>query len=78
MSSYDMTAWDFLKELNKTCQFMSRERTGRASNSELKRWIQNKCLSIDGNRVQFDEIITFPLDDVWLFPRKRVSLGHFS
>jgi len=69
-----MTAWELLRDLNTVCHFMSRERTGRATNSELKRWCQNKAVSINGKRVQFDEEIEFPVTEMFLFPKHRVTL----
>ncbi len=69
-----MTAWGFLRELNTVCHFMSRERTGKASNSELKRWCQNQAVSINGERVKFDQEISFPITEMHLFPKHRVTL----
>lgn len=70
-----MTAWDFLKSIHSACQFMSRERTGKASNSELKRWLQNKSVIINGKRPAFDDDIDFPITQMVLFPKKnRVTL----
>ena len=69
-----MTAWGFLRELNTVCHFMSRERTGKATNSELKRWCQNQAVSINGQRVKFDDEIQFPITEMYLFPKHRVTL----
>ena len=69
-----MTAWDFLKELNTVCCFMSREKTGRATNSELKRWFLNKAVSINGERMKFDQEVKFPITKMFLFPKNRVTL----
>jgi len=70
-----MTYWDFLKELNTVCHFMSRERKGKATNSELKRWLQNKAVQINGERPKFDDEVDFPIASMVLFPKKnRVTL----
>lgn len=69
-----MTAWDFLKDLNTVCHFMSRERSGPATNSELKRWFQNQAVAINGKRYKFDEEIEFPVTEMYLFPKHRVTL----
>lgn len=69
-----MTAWEFLRELNTVCFFTSRERSGKASNSELKRWCQNQAVSINGGRVKFDQEIEFPITSMFLFPKKKVTL----
>lgn len=70
------TAWDFLKDLHEVCSFQTREgkKVGRASNSELKRWIQNKALIINSETVAFDEDLDFPLISVKLFPKNPVTL----
>lgn len=69
-----ITAWDFLKQLNETCHFMSRERTGKATNSELKRWCQNQAVSINGVRVRFDQPVVFPITEMFLFPKRKITL----
>ena len=66
--------WEFLMDLNSVCHFMSRERTGKASNSELKRWIKNQALVINGERVKWDEVMDFPITSVVLFPKNPVTL----
>ena len=72
-----LTAFEYLKNLHEVCQFQSREggRTGPASNGELKRWIKNHVLIINGFRVSDpDELIDYPIFHVWLFPKHRVTL----
>ena len=69
-----MTAWDFLKELNQVCHFMSKERSGPVTNSELKRWCQNQAVSINGERVKFNQEIEFPIREMFLFPKNRITL----
>ena len=69
-----MTCWQWLMDINKVCSFMSRERSGKASNSELKRWIQNKALVINGETVEWNEAMDFPLISIVLFPRNPVTL----
>lgn len=71
-----MTALDFLKSLHAVCHFQTREgkRAGRASNSELRRWIQNKAFVVNGEKVDWDEPMDFPINSVVLFPKNPVSL----
>ena len=68
-----MTAWEFLRDLNTVCHFQTREgkKVGAASNSELKRWIQNKALIINDSAVLWDEPIPFHLHKVTLFSKER-------
>jgi len=70
-----MNAWTFLTTLNTVCHFTSRERTPQqATNSELKRWCQNKAVEIDGRRVGWDEEILFPISRVVLFPKSKTKV----
>lgn len=71
-----MTAWSFLRQMASIYHFHSRERpaTGRASNSELKRWIQNKALIVNGETVAWDEPMDFPVFSVVLFPKHPLTL----
>ena len=70
-----MTAWEYLRELNEYCSFMSRERTGKATNSELKRWLQNQSVLLNGRRIKWNEQVDFPVYELVLFPKKsRVTV----
>jgi hypothetical protein len=72
-----MTAFQFLMNLHSVCHFQMREgkRVGRASGSEVKRWIQNKAVVINGEHVAPDELIDFPVFSLVLFPKgSRVTL----
>lgn len=66
-----MNAWEYLMELNQVCFFMSREREGKASNSELKRWCKNQALTIDGVKVKWDQELAFPITTCTLFTKKK-------
>lgn len=66
-----MIAWEYLRELNTVCHFMSREREGKASNSELKRWLQNQSVQINGVRMKWDQEVIFPVNDFVLFPKRN-------
>ena len=71
-----MNAWEFLIDLNKVCNFQTREgkKFGTASNSELKRWCQNKAIVINGVRVNWDQEINFPINSFILLPKNLVTL----
>jgi len=71
-----MNAWAFLRNLHEVCSFQTREgkKTGKASSSELKRWIQNKALLINGETVTPDEKLDFPIFSVVLFPKNPITL----
>lgn len=70
------TAWQFLTELHRSCRFQTREgrKIGAASSSELKRWIENGALVVNGEKVAWDERIDFPVNSVVLFPNHPVTL----
>ncbi len=71
-----MNAWQFLISLHEVCRFQTREgkKVGTASNSELKRWCQNKAFIINGESVAWDEILDFPIFSVCLFPKNQITL----
>lgn len=71
-----MNAWQFLRDLHGVCSFQTREgkKVGKASASELKRWVQNGALVINGEKVAWDEEIDFPISSVVLFPKNPVTL----
>lgn len=71
-----MNAWEFLRRLHEVCHFQTREgkKVGRASASELKRWIDNGALVINGERVASGEPMDFPMHSVVLFPKHPVTL----
>lgn len=71
-----MNAWEFLRGLHEVCNFQTKEgkKVGKASSSELKRWIQNKALLVNGEPVEWDEQMDFPMWSVVLFPKHPVTL----
>ena len=74
--SNENTSWGLLRELHQICNFTSREKpgTGVATNSELKRWINNKALIINGETVTWDEELNFPIISVVLFPKHPITI----
>ena len=66
-----MTAWMYLRELNSVCQFHSKEREGKVTNSELKRWLQNQSVLLNGRRIKWNEEVDFPVKELVLFPKKN-------
>jgi hypothetical protein len=66
------TGWQFMMRLSQLHRgFCSKEgnKVSRASNSELKRWVQNNALLINGEFVKWDEPIDFPICSIVLFPK---------
>jgi hypothetical protein len=64
-----MNAWMWLRSLHDICHFQTREgkKVGRATNSELKRWLSNGALKINNESVLWNEEMNFPMFQVRLF-----------
>ena len=72
-----MTAFDFLKMLHDDwCTFQTREgaKVGKASYGELRRWMLNGAVVINGHRVKPMDIVEFPIESMVLFPKHPVTL----
>lgn len=68
-----MTPFEYLKNLHETCVFQTREgaKTGVASNGELRRWLKNQVLSINGFKITENEVIDYPILRVTLFTKLK-------
>ena len=68
------TGWQYLISLNEVCNFTSREKSGKTSNSELKRWCQNSVLRINNLIIKWDEEIPYPdkIESVTLFTKTNL------
>lgn len=80
-SSWDSDqAWtglSYLLSLHEVCVFQTREgaRVGPASNSEMRRWLKNSVLRINGKVIGWDEVIDYPIHSVTLFSKaNKVTL----
>jgi hypothetical protein len=74
-----MNAWKWLLDLHSVCHFQTNEgkKVGMASNSELKRWLQNSVVWVNGEVLKWDEEMNFPIHSVVLYPKneqKRTTL----
>lgn len=76
-SSWDSdVAWtglSYMISLHAVCVFQTREgaRVGPASNSEMRRWLKNGVLRINGKVIGWDEVIDYPIHSVTLFTKKN-------
>jgi hypothetical protein len=76
----DLTALQYLIQVHTygAGRFWSVENPKKAaSNSELRRWIDQKSLYINGRPVTCNEVLDYDFDSVILFPknaRRRVTL----
>ena len=71
-----MTAWEFIRDLHSVCHFQTREgkKCGEASNSELKRWLQNKAIICNGEPLNWNENMDFPINSLIFFPKNPITL----
>lgn len=75
-----MTALDLLIEISQKCYgfFSTEHPMKKASNSELRRWLQNKSVSINGAQPNWNDSVNFPITDMVLFPKslaRRTTLA---
>lgn len=56
---------------NNTGGFWSRELPAVASNSEIKRWLENSAVRFNGKPLKPNDLLDFPLFSVVLFPKSN-------
>lgn len=66
-----LTGWEWLRNMHRVCHFQTMEgkKVGDASMSELKRWLLNGVVRINGQGLQWDEPVDFPIFSCVLFPK---------
>jgi hypothetical protein len=73
-----MNALDLILDLHEVCQFRSQERgPGPASNSELRRILDQNGFHINGKPHKCKDTIVFPIQSLVLFPasnKRRTTL----
>lgn len=51
---------------------MSRERScAETSNSELRRWLRDQSVVLNGERVRADDLVDFPVTSLVFFPKSQ-------
>lgn len=76
------TAFEFLTRIHRFRHtderpqgFWSREVKGVASNSEVRRWLENSAIRFNGKPLKPKDMLDFPLHSVVLFPKaQRITL----
>lgn len=70
------TAFEFIMRIHrfrncdaKPMGFWSKELNGLASNSEVKRWLENSAIRFNGKPLKPKDMLDFPLYSVVLFPK---------
>lgn len=72
-----MTALDFIMRIHNAGKggFWSRELKGFASNSEVRRWLDNSAIRFNGKAMKPKDMLDFPLYSVVLFPKaSRITI----
>jgi hypothetical protein len=72
----NVTALEFVMRIhNAGTGFWSRELKGPASNSEVRRWLDNSAVRFNGKAMKPKEMLDFPLHSVVLFPKaNRITI----
>lgn len=76
-----MNCFEYLLSLHEVCCFQTIEgqKYGPASKSELRRWLKNSVLHLNGKAVKDTDELPVPIHSVVLFPKnrnKRCTLLH--
>jgi hypothetical protein len=64
-----MTALQYLISLRPALPMSKEKPCTAASNSELRRWLRDGAVLIDGERIAADEQVPFPVASLVLFPK---------
>ena len=78
----NMTALDYILRVHRAGSdrdtprgFWSREMKGIASNSEVRRWLDNAAIRFNGRGLKPKEMLDFPLHSIVLFPKgERITI----
>jgi hypothetical protein len=76
----NVTAFEFILKIHHYCSgekrgFWSREMPDFASNSEVKRWLENSAGRFNGKALKPKDLLDFPLYSVVLFPKaNRITI----
>lgn len=65
-----VTALQFILSM-RPCVPMSQERTGEASNGEVRRWLDSSAILINGKRPKSKDVIQFPVTELVYFPKSQ-------
>lgn len=71
-----MQAWKFLCSIPHVPMQFNGEQPVKASNSERRRWLQNKSVIINGTKPNWNDEIDFPVEELIFFPKsnRRVTM----
>lgn len=69
-----VSALDFILRIH-AGGFWSREMKGFASNSEIRRWLENSAVRFNGKPLKPKDMLDFPLYSIVLFPKaNRITI----
>lgn len=71
-----MNSFQWLLGLHEVCQFQTKEglKFGKASNSELRRWINNGVVHINNKRMAIEDEIPDSIESIVLFPNNKKAI----
>lgn len=68
-----MTAEQWFRSLHLICQFQSIETPNKiASGSEIRRWMEQNAVIVNGEKLSPKEVMGFPIISVVLFPKSEI------
>lgn len=72
----NMTALDYMLHLHKGVHgFWSKEDKKVASNSEIRRWLENSAVRFNGRALKVKDMLDFPLHSIVMFPKaNRITI----
>lgn len=73
-----MKALDFICSLPHVPMGTNGTQPVKASNSERRRWLQNKAILINGTRPNWDDEIVFPVTELVFFPNSDKKRCTFA
>ena len=65
------SALDFLCSIPHVPMMIHGNLPRKASNSERRRWLQNKSVLINGEKPKPSDAVTFPIEQLIFFPKSR-------
>jgi len=74
-----MTAYDLMMRFHEVCRFQTKEgaKVGTASNKEVRRWLNNKAIEINGQKFQANDEVPNDITSIVMFPKSKFKCTLF-
>lgn len=66
-----MNAFEYLKSFNHLPMLLDGNKPKKATNSDIRRWIESKSIQINGVTITKETDIVFPVTSLVFFPRSK-------